>query len=235
MKTFIQVWQQVDSEPDWPLRRGRWRGGGGDHLPSVPAEHQSWQHNLPLPASGCWGGSLPSPSHPARRKVQTAQCLKGKFSEHYQELFSYEEDYTFLHWDFHVIQRHNIFQGTTTLFWRTSELLARLSTAAFRWQSGNILCVNSPLTYITIMCILFRRGKDLIKTREQGQAQAPQRPWLNKSLVAVKEQGMLFHFNPSEMEVTFTFRPSLWKTLYSKSYIIITSLSSEQIRLKAHL
>ena len=57
-------------------------------------------------------------------------------------------------------------------------------------------------TYIkTIMCILFPRGKDVTKTREQGQAQAPQRPWLNKSLVAVKEQGMLFHFIPSEMEV----------------------------------
>ena len=61
-------------------------------------------------------------------------------------------------------------------------------------------------TYIkTIMSILFPRGKDLIKTREQGQAQAPQRPWLNKSLVAVKEQGMLFHFNPSEMEVVVTY------------------------------
>ena len=55
-------------------------------------------------------------------------------------------------------------------------------------------------TYIKTI-ILFPRGKDVTKTREQGQAQAPQRPWLNKSLVAVKEQGMLFHFIPSEMEV----------------------------------
>ena len=49
------------------------------------------------------------------------------------------------------------------------------------------------------MIIIFSRGKDLVKT--QGQGQAPQRPWLNKSLVAVREQGMLFHFNPSDMEV----------------------------------
>lgn len=47
------------------------------------------------------------------------------------------------------------------------------------------------------MFIIFSRGKDLVKT----QGQAPQRPWLNKSLVAVREQGMLFHFNPSDMEV----------------------------------
>lgn len=43
------------------------------------------------------------------------------------------------------------------------------------------------------------RSKDLVKGREAGQT-PPQRPWLNKSLVAVKEQGMLFHFSPNEDE-----------------------------------
>ena len=46
------------------------------------------------------------------------------------------------------------------------------------------------------------RSKDLVKSREASQAGA-QRPWLNKSLVAVKEQGMLFHFNPAEEEEQF--------------------------------
>ena len=45
------------------------------------------------------------------------------------------------------------------------------------------------------------RSKDLVKSRESSQTVA-QRPWLNKSLVAVKEQGMLFHFNPSDEEET---------------------------------
>ena len=45
------------------------------------------------------------------------------------------------------------------------------------------------------------RSKDLVKSRESSQT-AAQRPWLNKSLVAVKEQGMLFHFNPSDEEET---------------------------------
>ena len=46
------------------------------------------------------------------------------------------------------------------------------------------------------------RSKDLVKSREAGQGlnQVSQRPWLNKSLVAVKEQGMLFHYNPSDDE-----------------------------------
>ena len=46
------------------------------------------------------------------------------------------------------------------------------------------------------------RSKDLVKSREAGQGlnQVNQRPWLNKSLVAVKEQGMLFHYNPSDDE-----------------------------------
>ena len=45
------------------------------------------------------------------------------------------------------------------------------------------------------------RSKDLVKSRETSPA-ASNRPWLNKSLVAVKEQGMLFHFNPSDEEET---------------------------------
>ena len=45
------------------------------------------------------------------------------------------------------------------------------------------------------------RSKDLVKSREINPA-APNRPWLNKSLVAVKEQGMLFHFNPADDEET---------------------------------
>ena len=57
------------------------------------------------------------------------------------------------------------------------------------------------MSTLYIKMFFFFRGKDLVKTREQGQAGAAQRPWLNKSLVAVKEQGMLFHFNPSDMEV----------------------------------
>jgi len=40
------------------------------------------------------------------------------------------------------------------------------------------------------------RSKELVKGREGA---AP-RPWLNKSLVAVKEQGMLFHYSPSDGE-----------------------------------
>ena len=43
------------------------------------------------------------------------------------------------------------------------------------------------------------RSKDLVKSRETIPA-ASNRPWLNKSLVAVKEQGMLFHFNPADEE-----------------------------------
>ena len=62
------------------------------------------------------------------------------------------------------------------------------------------------------MLRLVSRGKDLVKTREQGQAGAAQRPWLNKSLVAVKEQGMLFHFNPSDIEVdTLTESDAVFK------------------------
>ena len=37
------------------------------------------------------------------------------------------------------------------------------------------------------------RSKELVKSSTQ---QPSHRPWLNKSLVAVKEQGMLFHFSP---------------------------------------
>ena len=37
------------------------------------------------------------------------------------------------------------------------------------------------------------RSKELVKSSAQ---QPSHRPWLNKSLVAVKEQGMLFHFSP---------------------------------------
>ena len=39
------------------------------------------------------------------------------------------------------------------------------------------------------------RSKELVKSSASTQ-QPSHRPWLNKSLVAVKEQGMLFHFSP---------------------------------------
>ena len=40
------------------------------------------------------------------------------------------------------------------------------------------------------------RSKELVKSSASTQQQPSHRPWLNKSLVAVKEQGMLFHFSP---------------------------------------
>ena len=152
MKTF---YPGLATSPLWTwLTRLERQGTGRRRWP--PTKCPSWASVLTTQSStSCiWmlGRESSSPLSPRQEEgtcsVTFIQvCLKGKFSEHYQELFSYEEDYTFLHWDFHVIQRHNIFQGTTTLFWRTSELLARLSTAAFKWQSGNTFHVLIPHLY----------------------------------------------------------------------------------------
>ena len=100
-----------------------------------------------------------------------------------------------LHKDFHVII---IFSKVSQFC--SGELQSRLSDHSQQFSDDNQVNHAALFQHFTSKCPFFR-GKDLVKTREQGQAGASQRPWLNKSLVAVKEQGMLFHFNPSDIEV----------------------------------
>jgi len=76
--------------------------------------------------------------------------------------------------------------------------LAPLSPPGGRYHNSVLENFRAACQIIHSSFQMTIRGKDLVKT--QGQGQAPQRPWLNKSLVAVREQGMLFHFNPSDME-----------------------------------
>ena len=51
-----------------------------------------------------------------------------------------------------------------------------------------IIIIIIIITILTIVIAI------IIITKVKGREGAAPRPWLNKSLVAVKEQGMLFHY-----------------------------------------
>ena len=57
------------------------------------------------------------------------------------------------------------------------------------------------------------RSKDSVKSRQEVT-----RPWLNKSLVVVKEQGMLFHYSPSDEEESLNTSTSSKKNMSVLSY-----------------
>ena len=65
--------------------------------------------------------------------------------------------------------------------------------SSFQMTIRRCVLYCTMLYYSVLYCTVTIRSKELVKSSAQ---QPSHRPWLNKSLVAVKEQGMLFHFSP---------------------------------------